>query len=346
MKLSDIISGPWAITTESLIEIQGIYATHLRGDKIDIAKVSAALGRPLANSQQGSQIVDGVAVISINGTIAKKMNLMSEISGGCSSQLTANDISTAINDPAVKGIVLNIDSPGGTVDGTSELADIIYQARGTKPIVAFSDGMIASAAYWIASACDSIYISGNTNPVGSIGVVSAHKDYSGYESNQGIKTTEITAGSYKRVASSHEPLTADGRADIQSKVDYLYGVFVDTVARNRGTTPKRVLSDMADGRVFLGSQAVKAGLVDGVSTLSTIIADMQAGRLIRRQAVAAAPTVTARPTFSITLKPATPATVATPREDPIERQRVISSIASGGLPPEPPAYTGQPVRTH
>lgn len=275
MRLADVVTGPWAITPEMLIEISGIYAIHLRGEKIDVAKVEAALGRPLANSQQDTQVIDGVAVIEIQGAMAKKMNLFSRISGGVSTQIVASEIESALKDPTVKGIILNIDSPGGTVDGTGELADIIYQSRGKKPIVAFSDGMICSAAYWTASSCDSIYISGNTNPVGSIGVVSAHRDYSKYEEKQGIKTTEITAGAYKRVASPYEPLNEAGRADIQGKLDHIYTEFVDTVARNRGTTPEKVLSDMADGRVFLGSQAINAGLVDGVSTLALLIQAMQ-----------------------------------------------------------------------
>ncbi len=279
MKLADIVNGYWAITPDMLTEIQGIYATHLRGDKIDIAKVEAALGRPLANSQQGSVVQDGVAVISVQGAIAKKMNLMSEISGGASSQVIANDFAAAINDPTVRGVILNIDSPGGTVDGTSELADAIFQARGTKPVVAYSDGMIASAAYWIASACDSIYISGDTNPVGSIGVVSGHRDYSGAEAKQGVKTTEITAGKFKRVASQYEPLSADGKAEIQAKVDYLYTAFVNTVARNRGVSADAVLSGMADGRVFLGKQAIDNGLVDGVSTVPGIIASITNGAI-------------------------------------------------------------------
>lgn len=275
MKLIDIVNGPWAITPEMLLEIQGIYATHLRGEKIDLEAVEARVGKPLANSRMNSQVVDGVAVISIDGTIAKKMNLFSSISGGASSQMVAKDIESALNDFTVKGIILNVDSPGGTVDGTAELAEFIYQARGKKPIVCFSDGMIASAAYWIASACDQISISGDTNPVGSIGVIASHRDFSKYEERMGVKTTEITAGKYKRIASQYEPLSKDGRAEIQEKVDYLYSVFVNTVARNRGVSTDTVLSDMADGRVFTGRQSITAGLVDGVSTLGALIDDMQ-----------------------------------------------------------------------
>ena len=279
MKLSDIVNGPWAITPEMLLEIQSIYAVHLRGDKIDIAKVEAAVGRPLNNVQQGAIVQDGVAIININGPIAKRMNLMSMIFGGVSSQMVARDFLSAISDPNIKGIILPIDSPGGTVDGTSELAEQIFQARGKKPIIAFSDGMVASAAYWIASACDKIFISGDTNPVGSIGVVSAHRDYSGQEAMDGVKTTEITAGAYKRVASQYEPLTDDGRAEIQAKVDYLYSTFVDTVARNRGVSTQNVLSEMANGKIFIGQQALNNRLVDGVSTLSNIITKINKGSI-------------------------------------------------------------------
>jgi len=291
MRLMDVVSGPWAIVPDMLLEIQGIYATHLRGEKIDIAKLEASLGRPLANSRQGSEVIDGVAVINLQGVMAKRMNLMTEISGGTSSQLAARDVETAVNDPQVKGIILNIDSPGGTIDGTAELAQAIYAARGSKPVLAYSDGMICSAAYWAASAAHGVYISGDTNPVGSIGVVAAHRDYSGAEAKAGIKTTEITAGQYKRVVSQYEPLSDAGRADLQSKVDYQYGVFVDSVARNRGVSVDTVLNDMADGRVFIGKQAITAGLVDGVSTMAGLIAAMQSSqereKIMKRRPAAA-----------------------------------------------------------
>ena len=105
----------------------------------------------------------------------------------------------------------------------------------------------------------------------------AHVDISGAEKQAGVKTTEITAGKYKRVASQYGPLTEDGRSDIQSKVDYIYSVFVDDVARNRGVDAAMVVKNMADGRVFIGRQAVDAGLVDGVATLEEIVARAAAG---------------------------------------------------------------------
>lgn len=278
MKLADIVAGPWAITPVMLSEIQGIYSRHLRGEKIDVAGLEARLGGPLPGPTKGYEVTDsGVAVIPVDGVLAKRMNLFMMISGGTSMQLLGNDIQEAIDDPAVSSIILNVDSPGGTVDGTQELANLIHDSRGKKPIIALADGMMCSAAYWIASACDQIFVSSDTAVVGSIGVVGQHQDVSGMESQRGVKTTEITAGKYKRIASQYAPLSPEGRQTLQDQVDYTYSIFVNDVARNRASTPEAVIENMADGRTFLGRQAVTAGLVDGVSTLSELIARASQG---------------------------------------------------------------------
>jgi signal peptide peptidase SppA len=271
MRLIDIINGAWAIRPAMLEEIQRIYATHLRGDKIDIAKVEAATGKKLDNSRNGSYVIDQVAVIPMIGVIGKRMNLFTEISGGVSTEMIAKDFEQAVNDPSIKGIVLHIDSPGGTVDGTKQLADMIAGYRGTKPVLACADGCMCSAAYWIGSAADAINIADLTTDVGSIGVVAAHVDVSGWEEKNGIKTTEITAGKYKRAISQYQPLTDEGRAMIQADLDQIYGLFVDAVAGQRGRSVEDVLNTMAEGRVFLGQKAVEAGLVDGVATLAETI---------------------------------------------------------------------------
>jgi signal peptide peptidase SppA len=274
MKLLDVVTGPWAIQPEKLLEIQAIYATHLRGEKIDLDAVEKRLGRPLNNATQSYEIRDGVAIIPIQGVIAKRMNLMSEISGGVSSEMVGRDIKQAISDPAITAIVLSIDSPGGTVDGTQALAAIVASARGVKPIAAWTDGCMCSAAYWIGASADAIFAAADTVQVGSIGVVASHTDISGKQAAAGIKTTEIAAGKYKRVASQYGPLTEDGLASIQAQVDYLYSIFVADVAKARSVSEEKVIQDMADGRVFIGQQAVAAGLVDGVSTLDALIASL------------------------------------------------------------------------
>lgn len=275
MKLLDIVTGPWAIQPEKLLEIQAIYATHLRGEKIDIEAVEKRLGRPLNNEPKGYEIRDGVAVLPVSGVLAKRMNLFSSISGGASYEMVAKDFAQAMNDPAVEAIVLVVDSPGGAIDGVQKLGDAIFSARGVKPVGAIADGMMASAAYWIGAQADVVVAASDTTMIGSIGVVSAHRDISAAEEKAGVKTTEITAGKYKRIASEFAALSDEGRAEIQERVDYLYEIFVGDVAKARGVGVDVVLENMADGRVFIGQQAVKAGLVDGVSTLDELIANLK-----------------------------------------------------------------------
>lgn len=276
MRLLDVLNSPWAIMPTKLAEIGDIYATHLRGDKIDIKAIEARIGRPLQNQPQGYEVIDGVAVVPVFGVVAKRANIFMQVSGGASSELIGRDIQNALNDPTVKAIILDIDSPGGTVDGTQQLANLVRSVRGQKPIVTLADGCMASAAYWFGSAADKAYIADKTTMVGSIGVVTTHVDVSGKEAQAGIKTTEISAGKYKRIASQYGALTPEGFASVQAQIDYLYELFVDDVAANRGVSVDKVLSDMADGRVFTGQQAIDAGLVDGVATLDALIAELSA----------------------------------------------------------------------
>lgn len=286
MKILDIVTSPWAIMPEKLVEIQEIYCTHLRGEKIDLAGIEARLGRPLDNQVKPYETIDGVAVIALDGVISKRMNIFQKISGGVSSELAARDFRQAMADPEVHSVLLYIDSPGGAVDGTQELAREIYDARGQgKNIVAFSDGLMASAAYWIGAQAHRVYISGDTVTAGSVGVVARHIDVSRYEEKIGIKTTEITAGRFKRAASEYEPLSETGRRTIQEMLDHIYGVFLSDVAKARpqlSVEPvkqgKEESIPWADGRLFLGGQAIEAGLVDGVATLASLISTLSEDR--------------------------------------------------------------------
>lgn len=278
MKLLDVLTAPWAIEPAKLLEIQAIYATHLRGDKIDIAAVEQRLGRPLANEPKRYDIVDGVAVLPIEGVMAKRANMFMQISGGVSTQLAIRDLQDAARDPSVHSIILSIDSPGGTVDGTQSFAQAIRAVREVKPVVALASGTIASAAYWGGSAAEAVYITDGTTQVGSIGVVATHVDVSKAEEQRGVKTTEVFAGKFKRISSQYGPLTDAGRASMQEQVDYTYSLFVQAVAEQRGVNVEKVLSDMADGRVFMGQQAIDAGLVDGVSTLDDLVQQLNQAR--------------------------------------------------------------------
>ena len=277
MKLLDVVTSPWAIAPNKLIEIRNIYLTHLRGDKIDIKGIEARIGKPLNNETHDIDVINGVAIISAYGVMAKRINIFMLISGGVSTEILQNQIKQAIHDDDVKSIILDIDSPGGTVNGTFETAELVFNARSEKPIVAFANGMADSAAYAIASAASKIYMSSVATEVGSIGVVATHVDVSEHEKRDGIKTTEITAGKFKRTASQYEPLSKEGLADIQSQVDILYTVFVEKVAQFRAVSVQTVLDDMADGRVFIGQQAIDANLVDGIATIDSLIDQLSNG---------------------------------------------------------------------
>jgi signal peptide peptidase SppA len=284
MRLIDVLTGPWAIMPEKLVEIQEIYRTHLRGEKIDLKAVEAVIGKPLVNEQKPYEVIDGVAVINIEGVLAKKMNWFSSISGGSSTQLIASDFKAAMADEDVQSILLYIDSPGGTVDGNQDLVSLIYQARceKKKAIIAYTDGCMASAAYWIGAAAGAIYSTNNTAEVGSVGVVASHTDYSKREEQLGIKTTEVYAGKYKRIYSQSKPLDSAGKAYLQDQVDYLKSVFVDSVAEMRGISPLAdedgTFTDWAESKIFIGQQAIDAGLVDGCTTRDALLENMAAGR--------------------------------------------------------------------
>lgn len=268
MKLLDLLMSPWAILPDQLCEIQAIYAAHLRGDKVDFDAIEARLGRPLASEQQDYKIRQGgVAVLALDGVMAPKANLFMRVSGGISTQLATQQLESATVDPRVTAIVMALDTPGGSVFGTPEFGASVLELAKIKPIVTVSEATLASAGYWAGSASNAVYISGPTVQVGSIGVVASHS----YDPQAQSGTTEITAGKYKRIASSTGPLSKEGKAYMQGQVDHLYSVFVDAVASNRGATTEQVLEHMADGRVFIGQQAIDCGLVDGYATVDSMV---------------------------------------------------------------------------
>lgn len=156
----------WAITPEMM----GTMADIARESRKTCDAIAREMGKDMKDANAAS-IRDGVAVIKVSGPLFRYANLMTRICGATSYELLAQDFNKAVQNPNIKGILLDIDSPGGEVNGCSELSDMIYQARGTKPIIAYASGACCSGAYWIASACDKI-LAADTAILGSIGVVS------------------------------------------------------------------------------------------------------------------------------------------------------------------------------
>lgn len=226
--------------------------------------IAREMGKEMKNTNAVS-IRDGIAVIKVSGPLFRYANLMTRICGATSYELLAQDFNKALQDVNIKGILLNVDSPGGEVNGCSEIADMIYQARGTKPIVAYASGACCSGAYWIASACDKI-LAADTAILGSIGVVSI------FEKDDDDKTIEIVSSQSPNKRPDIN--TEEGKAKIQARVDELAEVFIAKVARNRGITAIDVVEKFGAGDVSVGQHAVRSGLADGLASFEGIITDL------------------------------------------------------------------------
>lgn len=269
-------TAPWAIQPEQLLRIQNMASdlAKTNGPAMD----AAALGAKAANNQMGLRVTEGVAVIDLVGVLTKDYSWTTAMMGGTSMQTVGALLNQARTDPNIKGILLRIDSPGGTVDGVEILAKTIRATASEKAVYALASGAIASAAYWAGSAASALYLESGTTAAGSIGIVSAHRDISALESRVGVKTTEISSGKFKRIASMYEPLSAEGRDTIQAQLDQMYGLFVEAVAQHRQTTVQNVLDRMADGRIFIGQNAINVGLADGFATESELMQRLGTGQ--------------------------------------------------------------------
>lgn len=209
------------------------------------------------------------AVLSISGFIASKVTIWAALGYEIATEQIEKNLQALLARDDVKRIILEVDSPGGEVDGIEPLSNVIFEARAKKEILALASPMAASAAYWLASSASQVFLASKTAVVGSVGVVMMHRDWSKLEEKFGIKTTEIYAGKYKRIASPYKPLSQEGEAYLKSQVDYMYSIFVEAEARNRGKSIEEVLA--WESRLFIGSQAIDAGLADGITTLGKLL---------------------------------------------------------------------------
>jgi signal peptide peptidase SppA len=264
-----IQDAPWAITRAKMDEINILVEQCLRGERLEFPQ--AMRGQSGNRAFEGYQVQEGVAVLPVYGVLAKRMNLMMEISGGTSTELLARDFNKALNDPQVKAIFLDVDSPGGSVNGIQGLANLILTARGHKPVIAFADGQMTSAAYWISAAADMV-VAQETAQVGSIGVIAMHYDRSEMDQKLGVKRTAIYAGKYKRAGGDEQPLAAEDREYLQDIVDDFYTIFLEGVAQARGLDSETVHKKMGDGRIFVGKKALKAGLIDQIGNFDEALA--------------------------------------------------------------------------
>lgn len=268
---------PLAITEAKLHELCMVFEAYRDGVRSELAGISAFTldADDEGEDDPGYQLVGNVAVLSLNGTITKRPTLFQRYSGGTSCEQFRAAFDLALADERAKAIVLDTDSPGGEISGVDELSRHVFSSRGAKPIYAVANSLMASAAYYIASAADQI-ITEPTAMVGSIGVLSAHVETSKRDQALGVKWSMIHAGKHKVDGNPHEPLSKQGRGTIQELVDDAYGMFLSAVARNRGVSAETVEAHYGQGKVFLGEQAVKVGLADRVGTMQELLEELQA----------------------------------------------------------------------
>lgn len=246
------------------------YHSEFRGDNQDgqWSERMAAFNRKLSEEEPAYKVSDGIAVLPIVGALSKRTSFWSWFFDLSSYESISKSFLQAMDDPAVRGIVLDIDSPGGVVNGLEAIGELVFENRGKKPVVTFANGLMASAAYWLGSAADRI-VGTKTSEVGSIGVLMVHVDASRLYEKYGIKLTYLSAGKYKTIGNPAEPLSETAREVFQAELDKIYSIFVNTVARNRDVSEDHVREKMANGRVFIGTDAKAVGLVDEIGSLET-----------------------------------------------------------------------------
>jgi signal peptide peptidase SppA len=266
-----ISSIPWAILPDKLNEILAVLEAHESGISVTAEQLAAI--KAAAPSRQVAS-AGKIAVMPLFGTITKRSNMFSEFSGGTSADTFRKDFTAAVNNSDIAGIILDIDSPGGSTWGLPELASAIREGRKQKPVYAVANSLAASAAYWIGSQASTFYATPGGD-VGSIGVFAVHTDESGAEEKAGFKTTLISAGRFKTEGNSFEPLGDDAKAALQDRVDEAYGQFIADVAAGRGVSDDMVRAGYGEGRLLSAEKAMKSGMIDRIGTLDDAIRDMQ-----------------------------------------------------------------------
>lgn len=263
---------PWAIEPRKGADLYAFFRLKAHGIKLTAEEISASVDRAAVQAPRQSRS-GAVAVLRLGGVIMHRAEQVDDMSGpgGTSSERFGQRFDEAMADASVGAIVIDINSPGGSVFGTVELADKIRAARGAKPIVAVANAYAASAAYWIATSADEIVVT-PSGEVGSIGVWTAHEDFSKQYEMMGVKTSLVYAGKYKVEGNPFEPLTEEARAALQVSVDDSYDSFVKHVAKGRGRSVAEVRNGFGEGRMVGAAEAVKLGMADRVDTLDATIA--------------------------------------------------------------------------
>lgn len=206
-------------------------------------------------------VVDNkIVLIPINGEISDTGIVSGLIPGkGASASAIINDLERADKDSSIKGIILDINSPGGSVIASQELAEAVKKVK--KPVVALLEDTAASGAYWVASAADAI-VAHPMTITGSIGVIGSYLEFSGLMEKYGVDYQRFVSAPYKDLGSPYKEPTEEERKILQYNINKIHTYFVKEVSQNRN----KDLSFIANGGFYLGVDAKRLGLVDYIGT--------------------------------------------------------------------------------
>lgn len=214
----------------------------------------------------------GIAIIPLQGSLTNR---------GSMATFRAN-MARAVANADVGSIVIDVDSPGGTVAGTAETGAIVAAAAREKKVIAVADSLMASAAYWIGAQASEIVVSPSAE-IGSIGVLAVHLDLSKALEDFGIKTTILRSTPFKAEGNPFEPLSAEAQASIMASVGEAHEDFIRAVATGRGVSQTKVREEFGQGRVVSAQQAVKVGMADRVATMSEVLSGLMSRRAPTRR---------------------------------------------------------------
>ena len=278
--VAEYLATPWALMPERLSAVTAVIA-RWSGDAraSDEVMHSVAADRNARDARRQASVSNsggGIAVLPLYGIVTQRGTMLDDVSGPgtASTQQFSNLLRAALQDETVSQILIDIDSPGGSVYGVAELADEIVSARAQKPVVAIANSLAASAAYWIGCSASEFYVTPG-GEVGSIGVWQAHQDYSKAMDEAGVKTTLISAGKFKVEGNPYAPLDEEAQGFMQSRVDDYYAAFTKAVAKGRGVPISQVRDGMGQGRVLGADAALASSMVDGIATFEDVVKKMR-----------------------------------------------------------------------
>lgn len=269
-----LIGRPLLATPDRVEQILAVLGERVglevfRADDAAPVPAARAFEAPLAKHGMYRVTDQGVAIVPVVGTLVNRGSWIGAQSGLVSYEGITAQIKGALRDPDVRGIMLDVDSPGGEASGCFDLANLIREAGNEKPIIAFANDKAASGGYALASAAREVWTT-QTGTLGSIGVVLVHMDRSGQMAKAGIKPTIVHAGARKADGHPFGALPDDVRTDLQSEMERMRGLFVDVVAASRPKLSADAIR-ATEARVYHGAAAVEAGLADGIGTYDSVL---------------------------------------------------------------------------